>query len=659
MDPRNTILKGDQLRLPRACGDGPFIRPAAASRTPASPRLRGWTPAERGVSTHQGGFPAPAGMDPEACGTGGSGCRLPRACGDGPFIRPGPPRRNQASPRLRGWTPSPSKASISTSGFPAPAGMDPCRRLPSMGCSRLPRACGDGPAPRRLVHRDGRASPRLRGWTLLVLVAVDAGRGFPAPAGMDPRTRIPRSTSRGLPRACGDGPDADTTVPRTATASPRLRGWTAVRRHIGADRPGFPAPAGMDLGQRSGPGPPLRLPRACGDGPGRRSASTRSPAASPRLRGWTLWCWGDSLEEVGFPAPAAMDPPCSRRRSRPGRLPRACGDGPAIRPGCRLTQMASPRLRGWTFHRPGRHPRRRGFPAPAGMDRCRRRPKPWPPRLPRACGDGPEAGPVKGRKPALPRACGDGPPRRSSCARKSWASPRLRGWTRRPATARRGGAGFPAPAGMDPLRPSATTRAMRLPRACGDGPGMLLMIRSWEWASPRLRGWTADERPAAHRRGGFPAPAGMDLRRRRRPPARARLPRACGDGPPYTCESDGSRKASPRLRGWTRLPAARGDGRGGFPAPAGMDRSRRAGARGSLRLPRACGDGPCAGTPRAASRAASPRLRGWTSGRRGGLGGVAGFPAPAGMDPAGRVAAGAAGRLPRACGDGSEGEAWI
>ena len=76
--------------------------------------------------------------------------------------------------------------------------------------------------------------------------------------------------------------------------------------------------------------------------------------ASPRLRGWTLGEDTGWRLLDGFPAPAGMDPAASARARASWRLPRACGDGPeATMTGMNATE-ASPRLRGWTRGRPGR-----------------------------------------------------------------------------------------------------------------------------------------------------------------------------------------------------------------------------------------------------------------------------------------------------------------
>ena len=423
------------------------------------------------------------------------------------------------------------------SGFPAPAGMDPAAPGPNGRTSRLPRACGDGPCATSILFTASSASPRLRGWTPPVGRGGGDDRGFPAPAGMDPRPRWSRRARPRLPRACGDGPTATSGRGTPCSASPRLRGWTPVEQRPRRAGEGFPAPAGMDPEDAMANEAKQRLPRACGDGSMASSRLNCSASASPRLRGWTA---GDSHQEhpcPGFPAPAGMDPAIPPAASGPGRLPRACGDGPRSWGRCRMPSAASPRLRGWT-RRPDRPARPAlGFPAPAGMDPARR------PRRRRTLG--------------LPRACGDGPAAPAARHSLPRASPRLRGWTLHLAVARRAPEGFPAPAGMDPPAPRVPRQALRLPRACGDGPlgttGMSTdPAASPRLRGPRLRGWTRGGTANCRRCTGFPAPAGMDRPRgppRHRPPG---LPRACGDGPSAAACGGRNTLASPRLRGWTR-----------------------------------------------------------------------------------------------------------
>ena len=457
----------------------------------ASPRPRGWTRAGDHVRGVGGGFPAPAGMDRcGACRPGRTG-RLPRARGDGPHSIRDIGYRYEASPRPRGWTRRARTVRADCLGFPAPAGMDPSARASAWATRRLPRARGDGPAGGGHVRSPVAASPRPRGWTRRVHVRRLESRGFPAPAGMDPSHRIRTRTREWLPRARGDGPEDEQGELQTLTASPRPRGWTAVTRAKLAPEVGFPAPAGMDPPVRCPGRRRRRLPRARGDGPGRTDARGCLLQASPRPRGWTPRRPGRKVRVVGFPAPAGMDPAGASRETDPPRLPRARGDGPWA--GFRVASRfaASPRPRGWTAQRRLQGDPAGGFPAPAGMD------------PPHSC--------RRGRELGLPRARGDGPRRKVNPSQVETASPRPRGWTLMMASSSSSVKGFPAPAGMDPCSLIWPLPPMR--------------------ASPRPRGWTGGFALLTGPVGGFPAPAGMDPDRPGSPPWAAGLPRARGDGP--------------------------------------------------------------------------------------------------------------------------------
>ena len=354
---------------------------------------------------------------------------------------------------------------------------------------------------------------------------------------------------------------------------------------------------------------------------------------------------------------------------------------------------ASPRSRGWTVGLPQSHGDQRGFPALAGMDPTSSMQPPPRARLPRARGDGPGrpppgrsapgasprsrgwtrktldlmpdlegfpalAGMDRGRgrgrihRRRLPRARGDGPCHRRGEVGEREASPRSRGWTLAEAEPARLSTGFPALAGMDLFQQPLQRQAGRLPRARGDGPLPKRNRRGSRRASPRSRGWTSSSSPCSARPVGFPALAGMDPPRCAAARRCGRLPRARGDGPVSPVRSARTSAASPRSRGWTRGPMRHGVTAAGFPALAGMDPGRCGRGRPAVGLPRARGDGPALLGCAAALPAASPRSRGWTRRRSPAGRSRDGFPALAGMDPWQVDTAASRWRLPRARGDG-------
>ena len=192
----------------------------------ASPHTRGWT------------------LPVLAVHLGGRG--LPRTRGDGPRWRHDPGRLEWASPHTRGWTRPYRRQATVEGGFPAHAGMDPVELDGAPRRPRLPRTRGDGPPPLGFFNEWELASPHTRGWTVAAVDDVGVVEGFPAHAGMDPATirRVP--PRHRLPRTRGDGPARESPVRAADGASPHTRGWTLVPRPARPAGPGFPAHAGMD-----------------------------------------------------------------------------------------------------------------------------------------------------------------------------------------------------------------------------------------------------------------------------------------------------------------------------------------------------------------------------------------------------------------------------
>ena len=163
-----------------------------------------------------------------------------------------------------------------------------------------------------------------------------------------------------------------------------------------------------------------------------RTGRGRDSRKSPLRRGWTRPRWAVHHRTVGFPAHAGMDPCTAIRSTRTIRLPRTRGDGPTS-PGWTFTGIgASPHTRGWTLCALLRRLELNGFPAHTGMDR--------------------DMTSDAGSALWLPRTRGDGPAASRPRAALPSASPHTRGWTLVGRLDDRSDQGFPAHAGMDPLR---------------------------------------------------------------------------------------------------------------------------------------------------------------------------------------------------------------
>ena len=70
--------------------------------------------------------------------------------------------------------------------------------------------------------------------------------GFPAHAGMDPSFLMASGTLPWIPRTRGDGPRISGLCAGAPTDSPHTRGWTRLYRRVKLGWLGFPAHAGMD-----------------------------------------------------------------------------------------------------------------------------------------------------------------------------------------------------------------------------------------------------------------------------------------------------------------------------------------------------------------------------------------------------------------------------
>ena len=234
----------------------------------------------------------------------------------------------RVSPPTRGWTRRDAGASAGRGGFPAHAGMDPSRRCSGRRRKRFPRPRGDGPPESCQPVRLARVSPPTRGWTRPDNSNRHRGQGFPAHAGMDPRSHHAPYASRRFPRPRGDGPSLLEGTVRRLVVSPPTRGWTVIMHTPVGLADGFPAHAGMD---------PIwpwlvlavaRFPPPRGDGPCWTGIVCMAWRVSPPTRGWTLGRAFDRFAYPGFPAHAGMDP--RRRTGRRGSrgFPRPRGDGP-------------------------------------------------------------------------------------------------------------------------------------------------------------------------------------------------------------------------------------------------------------------------------------------------------------------------------------------
>ncbi len=195
--------------FPRPRGDGPVLRSSAATEPEVSPPTWGWSPEEGEETEADKGFPAHAGMVPSSMISGNISVWFPR-------------------PRV-----------------PAHAGMVPWFAVPAKTIEGFPRPRGDGPVILVFISSQCAVSPPTRGWSCHMIVCTLLGDGFPAHAGMVPLFCLHGSGDVRFPRPRGDGPDRGTGMNVPAMVSPPTRGWSPRCLHSGQCLPGFPAHAGM------------------------------------------------------------------------------------------------------------------------------------------------------------------------------------------------------------------------------------------------------------------------------------------------------------------------------------------------------------------------------------------------------------------------------
>ena len=173
-------------RLPRMRGDRPHSWCSRRRTSRATPHARGSTLPEHVDVGVRSGYPACAGIDPTVIGRSCRDMRLPRMRGDRPFH---PNCRHvvaAATPHARGSTRPSAPSALPMRGYPACAGIDPIpvgyRLLPS----RLPRMRGDRPRVSTRCWSSRRATPHARGSTIKAPLQALSSSGYPACAGIDP-----------------------------------------------------------------------------------------------------------------------------------------------------------------------------------------------------------------------------------------------------------------------------------------------------------------------------------------------------------------------------------------------------------------------------------------------------------------------------------------
>lgn len=309
----------------------------------------------------------------------------------------------------------------------------------------------------------------------------------PLSAGMVPRLPAPAASSRGAPRAGGDGPIKALERQITLLCSLHLRGWSPALPVVQVE--------------------PALLPALAGIGPSFSASATISVSCSLHPLGWSRRERVEPEAPWLLPALAGMVPRSSTRGRRTRTAPRTRGMVPALssHPGCgrpaSRTREDGPASGGSSVSGPG----------------CSRHPRGWSSAL----------APHPQDRRSAPRTRGDG----SSSPVRLHAAPAPQGWSRaRQHDVHRPGL-LPAPAGMVPARP--WTRPGGPPALCnrGDGPGPGPCGCDHERCSPHPQGWSTGPPARARIADLLPAPAGMVPDSVSWPGVTSAAPRARRDAP--------------------------------------------------------------------------------------------------------------------------------
>jgi len=189
----------------------------------------------------------------------------------------------------------------------------------------------------------------------------------------------------------------------------------------------------------------------------------------------------------------------------------------------------------------------------------------------------------------LPRMRGDRPQAQRKKEAERLATPHARGSTHNASIYP---PGYPACAGIDPSRGGVEGGASRLPRMRGDRPAAIKMKDDAIQATPHARGSTSFPPRGPVLQLGYPACAGIGPQLWRWATQCLWLPRMRGDRPPLVQTADHAQSATPHARGSTHRLSFGGQFGCGYPACAGIDPAGSQGRGHDIGLPRMRGDRP-------------------------------------------------------------------
>ena len=227
-----------------------------------------------------------------------------------------------------------------------------------------------GDRPSLVIHHGDPIwfTPHARGSTLSRKFSPVSSSVYPACAGIDQVSSLFNCSKVSLPRMRGDRPvmkwgtgglnslprmRGDRPRPRTGRSAvreftPHARGSTPVTHLVARHDTVYPACAGIDLKESAAPATKPSLPRMRGDRPKSRTSNPVSRLFTPHARGSTVLRSTITFWAEVYPACAGIDPPPAWRwRYRYG-LPRMRGDRPPPPPLRQYLHMFTPHARGST-----------------------------------------------------------------------------------------------------------------------------------------------------------------------------------------------------------------------------------------------------------------------------------------------------------------------
>ena len=255
---------------------------------------------------------------------------------------------SSATPHARGSTFKDANDDVTTSGYPACAGIDLLPRIITTSVVGLPRMRGDRPFEYVLMFNICQATPHARGSTGYGLADSRGRSGYPACAGIDRILDTLGIQFRWLPRMRGDRPVLFIGIWRIFWATPHARGSTSCAWIVKLCKNGYPACAGIDPFLSVGIPKIERLPRMRGDRPLPTLCENVHRWATPHARGSTRPGGYPLGLGSGYPACAGIDPSARSQPSHTLRLPRMRGDRPYLIAEQRTMSVATPHARGST-----------------------------------------------------------------------------------------------------------------------------------------------------------------------------------------------------------------------------------------------------------------------------------------------------------------------